>query len=166
MLVGCCFHHIHRHFSCIVTGHGPQFQILISCRCPCYGQLGFYNHAKITLTWALHPKTSLTALPSEVHVHLLMVHWQCGSNKRPSHQVKDKENLSRWWGEDRENPRDEPLSLDQAFPTLTSSTWLIIYLAYFLPKSNFNQMLFGLQSIWPIYRIGKCVHRHSRTSNG
>ena len=56
----------------------------------------------------------------------------------------DKENLSRWWGEDRENPRDEPLSLDRAlarsrrevhpegFPILTSSTWLIIYLAYFL----------------------------------
>ena len=26
----------------------------------------------------------------------------------------DKENLSRWWGEDRENPRGEPLSLDLA----------------------------------------------------
>ena len=26
-----------------------------------------------------------------------------------------KENLSRWWGVDRENPRDEPPSLDRAF---------------------------------------------------
>ena len=102
----------------------------------------------------------------------------------------DKENLSRWWGEDRENPRDEPLSLDRAlarsrwevlpegFPILTSSTWLIIYLAYLLPKPHFNQTFFGLQSIWPIYRVGKCrltspsdvittcVRTHSRTSNG
>ena len=104
--------------------------------------------------------------------------------------ISDKENLSRWWGEDRENPRDEPLSLDRAlarsrrevhlegFPILTSSTWLIIYLAYFLPKCHFNQMFFGLQSIWHIYRVGKCrltslsdvittcVRTHSRTSNG
>ena len=104
--------------------------------------------------------------------------------------TRDKENLSRWWGEDRENPRDEPLSLDRAlarsrrevhpegFPILTSSTWLIIYLAYFLPKPHFNQMFFGLQSIWHIYRVGKCrltspsdvittcVRTHSRTSNG
>ena len=104
--------------------------------------------------------------------------------------IKDKDNLSRWWGEDRENPRDEPLSLDRAlarsrrevhpegFPILTSSTWLIIYLAYFLPKPHFNQMFFGLQSIWHIYRVGKCrltspsdvittcVRTHSRTSNG
>ena len=103
---------------------------------------------------------------------------------------QDKENLSRWWGEDRENPRDEPLSLDRAlarsrrevhpegFPIFTSSTWLIIYLAYFLPKPHFNQMFFGLQSIWHIYRVGKCrltspsdvittcIRTHSRTSNG
>ena len=103
--------------------------------------------------------------------------------------LADKENLSRWWGEDRENPRDEPLSLDQAlarsrrevhsggFPILTSSTWLIIYLAYFLSKPHFNQMFVGLQSIWHIYRVGKCrltspsdvittcVRTHSRTSN-
>ena len=53
-----------------------------------------------------------------------------------------------------ENPRDEPLSLDQAlevhpegFPILTSSMLLIVYLAYFFPKLNFNQMFFGLQSI-------------------
>ena len=107
-----------------------------------------------------------------------------------SNLVEDKENLSRWWGEDRENPRDEPLSLDRAlarsrrevhpegFPILTSSTWLIIYLAYFLHKPHFNQMFFGLQSIWHIYRVGKCrltspsdvittcVRTHSRTSNG
>ena len=104
-------------------------------------------------------------------------------------QMPDKENLSRWWGEDRENPRDEPLSLDRAlarsrrevhpegFPILTSS-WLIIYLAYFLPKPHFNQMFYVLQSIWPICRVGKChltslsdvittcVRTHSRTSNG
>ena len=81
----------------------------------------------------------------------------------------DKENLSRWWGKDMENPRDEPFSLDhlalarsrrevhlEGFPILTSSTWLIIYLAYFLPKPHSNQMFFGLQSIWHIYRVGKC----------
>ena len=102
----------------------------------------------------------------------------------------DKENLSHWWGEDRENPRGEPLSLDRAlvrsrlevhpedFPILTSSTWFIIYLAYFLPKSHCNQMFFVLESIWPIYRIGKSrlislsdvittyVCTHSRTRNG
>ena len=94
------------------------------------------------------------------------------------------------WGEDRENPRDEPCSLDLAlarsrrevhpegFPILTSSTWLNIYLAYLLPKPHFNHMFFGLQSIWHIYRVGKCrltspsdvittcVGTHSRTSNG
>ena len=66
----------------------------------------------------------------------------------------------------------------EGFPILTSSTWLIIYLAYFLPKPHFNHMFFGLQSIWHIYRVGKCrltspgdvittcVRTHSRTSNG
>ena len=66
----------------------------------------------------------------------------------------------------------------EGFPILTSSTWLIIYLAYFLLKPHFNQMFFGLQSIWHIFRVGKCcltspsddittcVRTHSRTSNG
>ena len=58
-------------------------------------------------------------------------------------------------------PRGEPLSLDRAlarsrqevypegFPILTSSTWLIIYLAYLLPISHCNQMFFVLRSIFP-----------------
>ena len=101
-----------------------------------------------------------------------------------------KENLSRWWGEDRENPRDEPLSLDRAlarsrrevhpegFPILTSSTWLIIYLAYFLPNPHLIRCFSVCKAIWHIYRVGKCrltspsdvittcVRTHSRTSNG
>ena len=103
---------------------------------------------------------------------------------------EDKENLSRWWGEDRENPRGEPLSLDRAlersrrevhpegFPILTSSTWLIIYLAYSSLKLPINLMFFVLRTIWHIFRVGKCrltsqsdvittcVRTHSRTSNG
>ena len=38
------------------------------------------------------------------YVYSTRNHWKC----------KYKENLSRWWGEGRENPRDEPLSLDRA----------------------------------------------------
>ena len=105
-------------------------------------------------------------------------------------QSTDKENLSRWWGEDRKNPRGEPLSLDRAlarsrqevhpkgFPILTSSTWLIIYLAYSLLKLHINMMFFVLRTNWHIFRVGKCrltspsdvittcVRTHSRTSNG
>ena len=102
----------------------------------------------------------------------------------------NKENLSRWWGEDRENPRGEPLSLNEpwrgpdgrfiprVFPILTSSTWLIIYLAYSLLKLPINLMFFVLRTIWHIFHVGKCrltspsdvittcVRTHSRTSNG
>ena len=103
--------------------------------------------------------------------------------------VLDKENPSRWWSEDRENPTDEPLSLERAlsrtrwkvhpegFPILTSSMWLIAYIAYFLPKAHFNQMIFVLRGIWPVYRVGKsrltsrsdaittCVLTRSKTSD-
>ena len=55
----------------------------------------------------------------------------------------NKENLSRSWGEDRENPRDEPLSLDRALARSRQEVHpegYIIYLAYFLPKPHFNEI--------------------------
>ena len=73
--------------------------------------------------------------------------WYCIHYRQDS--GLDKENRSRWWGEDRENPRGEPLSLDRAlasFPILTSSTWLIIYLAYLLSVSHCKKMFFVLWS--------------------
>ena len=60
----------------------------------------------------------------------------------------------------------EPLSLDRAlarsrrevhpegFPILTSSSWLIIYVAYLLPTLH-SYMCFVLRNIWSIYRVGK-----------
>ena len=41
-----------------------------------------------------------------------------------------------------------------------------MYLTYFLPKPRFNQMFFGLQSIWPIYRVqANSALRHRMTSS-
>ena len=68
--------------------------------------------------------------------------------------------------------------IPRVFPILTSSTWLIIYLAYSLLKLHINLRFFVLRTIWFIFRVGKCrltslsdvittcVRTHSRTSNG
>ena len=68
--------------------------------------------------------------------------------------------------------------IPRVFPILTSSTWLIIYLAYSLLKLHINMMFFVLRTNWHIFRVGKCrltspsdvittcVRTHSRTSNG
>ena len=55
--------------------------------------------------------------------------------------------------------------IPRVFPILTSSTWLIIYLAYFLPKLHFYKMFVVLSSIWPIFRKGKAAWRHRVTSS-
>ena len=68
--------------------------------------------------------------------------------------------------------------IPRVFPILTSSTWLIIYLANSLLKLHINLMIFVLRTIWHIFRVGECrltspsdvittcVRTHSRTSNG
>ena len=49
------------------------------------------------------------------------------------YSIKDKENLSRWWGEDKENLRGKPLSLTESssqgfpYPYLIN---MINYLSY------------------------------------
>ena len=111
--------------------------------------------------------------------------YTCTMWKPSGSKVMDKENLSRWWDEDRENLRGEPLSLDQAlgmsrrevhpegFPILAYHPDSF----FILPKPHFNQMVFFLRSIWPVYSVGKsrltslsdvittCVRTHSRTRN-
>ena len=93
----------------------------------------------------------------EVVMKLIHVYWESNllSCLIDVEKRLNKDNILRWWGEDRENPRGEHLSLDLAltrsrrvvhpegFPTLTSWTWLIIYLAYFLSKTHFNQMFWS-----------------------
>ena len=68
--------------------------------------------------------------------------------------------------------------IPRVFPILTSSTWLIIYLAYSLLKLYINLKFFSFCAPFDIFRVGKCrltspsdvittcVRTHSRTSNG